>query len=185
MKDAIERQCIPHPNVTTAHIWWTLTTNGADTGSSLGRIDCIRFWAIRDIQDVPLLCHGAGKFYSTENLHLTDTVLWDTLKGHSIFREHYWCNFRRMRIINIDRHLEPSHLNCLRIYRVLSCIRRHFTNESMQIALLYMIRPAHSGVSECSSLLECDAGTWHFEIWSCLNPEGEWDLNCPITFEVA
>jgi hypothetical protein len=62
IKYEIERQCVPHPNVTRAHIWWTLTSNGPDTGSSLGGIDCIRFSVIRDIQDFPLPCHWAGNF---------------------------------------------------------------------------------------------------------------------------
>ena len=97
IKDEIERQCVPHPTVKNG----TLTINGPATGSSLVRIDCIRFWAIRDIQGGPLPCHWAGKFYSVENLHLTDTVLWDTLKGHSIFCEHFWCNIRGRRFTNI------------------------------------------------------------------------------------
>jgi len=41
----------------------------------------------------------------------------------------------------------------------------------MQITLLYVIRAAHSAVSEYSSLLGCDAGTRRFEISSRLNPQ--------------
>jgi len=53
----------------------------------------------------------------------------------------------------------------------------------MQITLLYVIRAAHSGVSEYSSLLGRDTGTRRFEISSRLNPEGEWDLHGPITLK--